>query len=78
MAGSLNHIVGSDGRFRMDCIDNLGDASEALEECYSLIYELSGGDTGRVSVACRKYGFPDPWEDRYHDDHKEPMIVERS
>ena len=69
MAGSLNQIVGADGKFTMDLIENLGDAYEALEECYTLIYELSGGDTKRISEACRKYNFPDPWDlNRYDDD----------
>ncbi len=36
MAGSLAHIIGSDGRFRMALIENLGDAHEALEDCYRL------------------------------------------
>lgn len=41
MAGSLNHIVGEDGRFRMDLIENMRDAREALEECFEFIYFLS-------------------------------------
>jgi len=34
MAGSLEHITDEDGNFTMGCIDNMGDASEALEECF--------------------------------------------
>lgn len=77
MAGSLNHIIGEDGLFTMDLIDNLGDAHEALEECYELIIELSGGDMKKVSTACNKCNFPDPYtEDRYSDDPMpEPMRV---
>ena len=75
MAGSLNHIVNSNGRFRMSLIENLGDAREALEECFTLIYELSGGDSKKVSAACRKHSFPDPWENIYGDDPKEPMRI---
>jgi hypothetical protein len=37
MAGSLKHIVAPDGTFTMDTIENLGDAHEALEECFDLI-----------------------------------------
>jgi hypothetical protein len=37
MAGSLNHIVGEDGRFTMSSIENLGDAHEALDECFQII-----------------------------------------
>lgn len=77
MAGSLNHIVGSDGRFRMDLIENLGDAHEALEECYALIHLLSGGNTQKVRDACNALDFPDPWEDEFGDDPKEPMRVDR-
>jgi hypothetical protein len=58
MAGSLNHIVGDDGRFTMDCIDNLGDAHEALEECYAIIYALTGGHRSTVNYICNRLGFP--------------------
>lgn len=57
MAGSLNHIIDTDGTFTMELIDNLGDAHEALEECYAIIVELSGGDMGKVSAACLKHNF---------------------
>lgn len=73
MAGSLSHIIGPDGRFRMDLIENLGDAWEALEECFILIYVLSGGESNKVSAACRMHNFSDPWEDKYGDNPKDPM-----
>lgn len=76
MAGSLNHIIGADGRFTMDSIENLGDAYEALEECFNLIYTLSGGDQRTVSRTCLALGFPDPWEDPFNDNHKEPMRID--
>ena len=75
MAGSLNHIIDTDGAFTMDLIDNLGDACEALEECYALILELSGGDMDKVSAACRKHRFPDPWSDEYGEGLKLPMKI---
>lgn len=65
MAGSLSHIIGEDGLFTMDLIENLGDAHEALEECYALIVELSGGDMTRISAACKKHRFPDPFKAEY-------------
>ena len=38
MAGSLNHIIDDDtGGFSMGTIDNMGDAHEALEDCYDII-----------------------------------------
>ena len=37
MAGSLSHITDDNGNFTMDLIDNLGDAHEALEECFDRI-----------------------------------------
>lgn len=37
MAGSLNHIVDNNGAFKMTTIENMGDAHEALEECFDLI-----------------------------------------
>lgn len=78
MAGSLNHIIDDDGRFTMDLIDNLGDAHEALEECYALIIELSKGNMTKVSKACKKFGFVDPYEkeNRFEDDPiSQPMCM---
>lgn len=72
MAGSLNHIIDEDGSFKMTSIDNLGDASEALEECFHIIYELAGGDMSKVSAACNKLKYPDPW-DAKHGDKVNPM-----
>lgn len=40
MAGSLNHVTAEDGSFRMDLIENGGDAHEALEECHQIIAVL--------------------------------------
>ncbi len=42
MAGSYKHIVGPTGEFTMDTIENMGDAYEALEECFFLINFLAG------------------------------------
>lgn len=44
MAGSFKHIVNEKGQF-IGCahLDNLGDAYEALEECYGMIWFLAGG-----------------------------------
>ena len=42
MAGSYKHIINRDGEFTgTELIDNLGDAYEALEECYDMIQYLS-------------------------------------
>jgi len=73
MAGSLNHIVASDGTFTMDYIENLGDACEALEECFAIIFTLTGGDSAKVSAVCEKLGFPDPWDK--NEDPKQPMSM---
>lgn len=75
MAGSLNHIVDKDGGFTMDLIENLGDAHEALEECFVLIYELAGGNSDTVSAACRKHNLPDPWLGEFGDAPKDPMRI---
>lgn len=50
MAGSLYHIVGEDGKFKMDSIENMGDAHEALEECFNIIYELSALNGKKGSI----------------------------
>lgn len=52
MAGSYRHITNADGSFRgADLIDNLGDAYEALEECYDMIQQLTGGDKKKIHKA---------------------------
>ena len=58
MAGSLNHIVGEDGRFKMSTIENLGDASEALEECFHVIRVLTGGSREKVNEVLRGLHYP--------------------
>ena len=38
MAGSFNHLVGDDGMYRgTDLLDDMGDAGEALDECFFII-----------------------------------------
>lgn len=73
MAGSLSHIVGRDGTFRMDLIENMGDAREALEECFEIIYGLAKGNTSEISKVCKRLGYPDPWNNEYGDNPKLPM-----
>jgi hypothetical protein len=51
MAGSYGHIRGEDGKFTMDGIENIGDAHEALEECFHMIEFLSGGKAERRVLA---------------------------
>jgi hypothetical protein len=58
MAGSFSHIINENGDFTMDYIENLGDATEALEECFYLIKELSGRDIHRINTCCCKLEFP--------------------
>ena len=52
MAGSYQHIVNGDGSFRgTELLENLGDAYEALEECYEMIQWLTQGDKRKVYEA---------------------------
>lgn len=52
MAGSYRHITNADGAFQgTDLIDNVGDAYEALLECYEMIQYLSGGDKRKIHEA---------------------------
>ena len=54
MAGSYSHIVDGDNKFiGVELIDNLGDAYEALEECYGMISHLTGGDKTTIFQTCR-------------------------
>ena len=55
MAGSYRHITKNDGTFRgMENIDNLGDAAEALEECYDMIQWLTHGNKKKIYKAWLK------------------------
>ncbi len=58
MAGSLNHIVSDAGQFRMGSIENMGDAHEALDECFKIILELTGGNKEDVNRVLDKLRFP--------------------
>ncbi len=58
MAGSLNHIVDDNGRFTMDTIEHLGDAHEALEECFNVIGELSNWNAAAVNTLLEHLGYP--------------------
>lgn len=58
MAGSLNHIVDAQGMFTMDTIDNMGDAEEALEECFYIIKALTGGKKEIIDAVCNDLRFP--------------------
>ena len=65
MAGSFNHIVDSEtGEFTMELIENLGDAHEALEECYHIIKYLTvGWKKSRINRVLTKLNYP-------HIDHR--------
>ena len=52
MAGSYKHIIDHENKFiGTELIDNLGDAYEALEECYDMIEFLTGGDKQKIFEA---------------------------
>lgn len=56
MAGSYKHIVDENNQFiGIDLIDNLGDAYEALEECYEYIQILTGGDKELIELVHAEY-----------------------
>lgn len=61
MAGSIAHIVAEDGTFRMDLIENLGDAEEALIEAHQIIAVLAqrwGFDTHVIPGVMKDLSFP--------------------
>ncbi len=56
MAGSYDHLVDDDGKFQgVELLDDLGDAYQALEECFGMIWFLANGDAGRVVYAWRHW-----------------------
>ena len=56
MAGSLNHLIDENGEYNEDSIENLGDAYEALDECWRIIVEFTDGDLARLQAVCRRVG----------------------
>ena len=64
MAGSFASIVDDRGDFTMDLIENLGDAEEALHECFHIIRLMAGdphhdqGDASVINRACDKLKVP--------------------
>lgn len=60
MAGSYNHCIAKDGQLLLprqftDMIENLGDAFEAIEEFYGMVWYLAEGDASRVEAARQRY-----------------------
>lgn len=56
MAGSYRHITTKSGKFRgTELLDNMGDAYEALEECFGMIQLLADFDQGRIQAAANHY-----------------------
>jgi len=56
MAGSYRHITDGDNNFKgIELISDLGDAYEALEECWHIINILSGGDKQKIADAHLEY-----------------------
>ena len=55
MAGSYEHCLGPDGKFRMGLIENLGDAHEALDHMFFMIWKLSEGDPAKIRKASNAY-----------------------
>jgi hypothetical protein len=74
MAGSLNHLIDEKtGKYREDLIENMGDAGEALEECFHIIRYLACGDMSKISVACRALKYCDPFKAEYGEPAKPEM-----
>lgn len=56
MAGSYSHIVDKNNKFKgIELIGDLGDAYEALEECWHMIDILSGSDKDKIDQAHYEY-----------------------
>lgn len=62
MAGSFAHIVDDNGAFTMDNIEHLGDAHEALEECFDIIALLIAeiSPLGSFEAICEMANAPVP------------------
>lgn len=63
MAWSYRHITNSKNEFIwIELIDNLGDAYEALEECYGLINILSWWDKQKIAQAHFELAKKEGWD----------------
>lgn len=75
MAGSYRHITNNSNEFiGIDLIENLGDAHEALEECYQIIKELGGTKKKIYKAQCHIHkktiggNFPFSFEEYWKED----------
>ena len=57
MAGSYSHI-NKNGEFTMDYIDNMGDAAEALEDCFVIIDAISAEARAYMPQDLYPWGLP--------------------
>lgn len=62
MAGSYISVTTKKGKLRnnetfVDAIENLGDAYEAVEELYGMIWYLANGDPIKVEEAHKNYRY---------------------
>jgi hypothetical protein len=66
MAGSWGHITDGSGRLNLDAglIENLGDAAEALEQCYDMVQRLAdrlaailGADRSSLITEAEEYHY---------------------
>jgi len=78
MSGGLAHIIGEDGKFTMDLLENMGDVQEAFDECLAVIVALSEGEMSRVSAACRAADIVDPYRKDRYEDEPMPAVMEGS
>jgi len=81
MAGSFHHIINDRGDFiGTSLIDNLGDAYEALEECWSFIHILSNGDLTKLSDTHIEYlkRTNGNWKDAQNDNYITPLEYDES
>jgi len=64
MAGSYRHVTNENNEFiGIDLIENLGDAYEALEDCYKIIKYLGGTKEKIYQCEVNEYKESFPGED---------------
>lgn len=70
MAGSYNHIISKKGKFQgTKLLDNMGDAQEALEECFGMI-QLLADQAGKYSGNDAAY-----WVEEARRNYKEGLEI---
>jgi hypothetical protein len=55
MAGSYKHLVGDNGEFDLECIENMKDAGQALRQLFFMCNYLACGNSQKIEDSIEMY-----------------------